>query len=106
MGPFGCLEIERFSHLLGEISWYYGLRIQWQDSMPHSIFKHWKSTGWYAVKTKGMNHHESPLVVTIRWVYSMGKISLVRFDLQEKGDSNAELQRAVTTIKAYVKNKD
>ena len=35
----------------------------------------------------------------------MGKISLVRFD-QEKGDSNAELQRAVTTIKAYVKNKD
>lgn len=36
----------------------------------------------------------------------MGKISLVRFDLQEKGDSNAELQRAVTTIKAYVKNKD
>ena len=32
----------------------------------HSIFKKWKSTGWYAVKTKGMNHHESPLVVTIR----------------------------------------
>ena len=42
MGPFGCLETERFSHLLGEISWYYGLRIQWQDSMPHTVFS---STG-------------------------------------------------------------